>query len=211
MAISTYSELQAAITDFMDRADLSGNAEDFITLAEARLNRMIDSVEVATTLTTVSGSAEVDVSALQVIEAIALYETSGEEDDKITYKAPGTFEYKDAVGYPAFYTIDNDNLVFDRPPTDGLTFRFRYRGRFALSDAAPTNDLLTNHPDVYLAASIMWGAVYIRDDRAGMIFKGILDEFMAETKSHLAQRKRSTLSVDPALSSHHRYDRGFYS
>ena len=41
MAISTYAELQTAVTDWMARSDLSGNAADFITLGEARLNRKL--------------------------------------------------------------------------------------------------------------------------------------------------------------------------
>ena len=39
MPITTYSELQQAIADWMNRADLSATIPNFIANAEARLNR----------------------------------------------------------------------------------------------------------------------------------------------------------------------------
>lgn len=201
MAISTYSELQTAITDWMDRTDLTGSATDFITLAEARLNRKIDAVETDATLTGTVDSRNVDVSALSIIEPMAVFiaDTVGGDEREVEIKAPGTFAYNDTSGEPGFVALNGTNLVFDRPLDVAYSIRFRYRGRFALSDAAPTNDLLTNHPDVYLAASIMWGGVYISDPGKAQGFKALLDEFMAETSNHIAQRKRGTLSPDPAL------------
>jgi hypothetical protein len=203
MPFSTYSELQSAITDWMDRADLSGNAADFITLAEARLNRELEAVETTTTLTGTISSRQIDISALSVIEPIGLFmreSSSDDDEDEIVYKAPGTFPYEYDNDEPAFYTILGDNIEFDCPLDQAYPFRFHYRGRFALSEAAPTNALLTDHPDVYLAASIMWGGAYIKDVNSIAGYKTLLDEFMFETKSHLAQKKRGVLSVDPALS-----------
>lgn len=201
MAISTYSELQTAITEWMDRSDLSGNVVDFITLAEARLNRKIEFVETTTTLTGVVGSRNVDVSALSIIEPMQVYLTSSGTGDEteVDIKGPGTFPFSDDSGFPGYVSLDADNLVFDRPLDEAYSIRFRYRGRFALSDAAPTNDLLTDHPDVYLAASIVWGGIYIADVNKAAAFKSILDEFIKETRNHLAQRRRGVISPDPAL------------
>lgn len=36
--------------------------------------------------------------------------------------------------------------------------------KFALSDAAPTNWLLTNFPDVYLAAVLVWSGLFTKND-----------------------------------------------
>lgn len=202
MAISTYSELKTAISDWMDRTDLTGNVTDFITLAEARLNRKIDAVETDATLTGTVDSRNVSVSALSVIEPMSVFiaDTAGGDEREVQIKAPGTFAYNDTSGEPGYVALNGTNLVFDHPLDIAYSIRFRYRGRFALSDAAPTNDLLTNHPDVYLAACIMWGGVFIRDTASVAGFKSLLDEFMDETSNHIAQKKRGTLSPDPALS-----------
>ena len=42
MAITTYTDLQAGIANFLARSDLSAQIPDFITLAEARLSRELE-------------------------------------------------------------------------------------------------------------------------------------------------------------------------
>tara|TARA_R110002110_G_scaffold37601_4_gene124038 strand:- start:2595 stop:3242 length:648 start_codon:yes stop_codon:yes gene_type:complete len=201
MAISTYSELKTAVTEWMDRSDISGTAEDLVTLAEAKLNRKLDAVEVTATLTGTASSRNVDVSSLDIIEPMFVYiaDTVGGDETEIELKAPASFPFDDTNGEPGYVSLDGDNLVFDRPLDVAYSIRFRYRGRFALSDATPTNDLLTYHPDVYLAACIMWGGVYINDAGKVQGFKSLLDEFIDEAQSHIAQRKRGILSPTPIL------------
>jgi hypothetical protein len=41
MALSTYTELKAAVASWLARADLTSTIPDFITLAEAKLNRTL--------------------------------------------------------------------------------------------------------------------------------------------------------------------------
>jgi hypothetical protein len=41
MAITTYAELQAAAANWLVRGDLTARIPEFITLAEARLNRVL--------------------------------------------------------------------------------------------------------------------------------------------------------------------------
>ena len=199
MAISTYDELKTAIADYMARSDLSGNVEDFIALAEARLNRLLKMVETDTTLTGTAASRRIDISSLSLIQPIALFAVSNGDEVEISRKPDGSFAYDDTAGLPSFYGLDGTNIDFDRPLDQAYTFRFRYQGRFALSDAAPTNKLLTENPDVYLSASIVWGSIYIKDASQAAGFKSILDEFVTETKNILSQAKRGTLTVDPAL------------
>ena len=213
MSISTYSELQTAITDWMDRADLSGNAEDFITLAEASLNRELEAVEADVTLTGTASSRTIDISAYNVIEGINLWLTDpdGEDEEiRLTPKAAGTFPQTSDTQQPEIWALDGDYITFDSLLDQAYTFRFRYQGRFALSDASPTNDLLTNHPDVYLAACIVWGGLYTKDQSSIQVYATALDSFIKKTKTHLAQRKRSQLTVDPTLSLIRSNRRGYY-
>ena len=42
MAISTFSQLQTAIDNWLARTDLSGRSPEFITMAEARMNRELE-------------------------------------------------------------------------------------------------------------------------------------------------------------------------
>ncbi|RVI91822.1 hypothetical protein [Sinorhizobium meliloti] len=206
MAISTYSQLQAAISDWMARSDVSGSAADFITLGEARLNRLLDVVATTTTLTGVVGSRQIDVSSLSIVEPVSLYITDGNEEFLISLQPLGSFAWDTQSGLPTQAAFEGNYIKFERECDQAYSFRFTYQGRFALSDAAPTNEFLTNNPDLYLAASIVWGAAYIKDLPAAAMWKQMLDEFTLEVRSTIAQKKRSMLGVDPALMNVGRWD-----
>ena len=202
MAITTYSELQAALVDYMgDNAYTSSRAQTDIALAEARLNRELKSVRSSASLTGTLSSATIDVSAYSVISPVALYVTSYDEDDEIVFRPTGTMPFSDDDNYPLGYTLisNNDTIRFNCPLDEAYTFRFEYVGRFALSDAAPTNQLLTDHPDVYFAAALLWGAVKNQDGELAASYKALLESFIFETRNYLAQAQRSTLVPDMAL------------
>lgn len=203
MAITTYSELKTAITTWMDRSDVSGNASDFVRLAEARLNRILGPLESNATLTGTAGSRTVDVSALTIAEPISLFlkENSADDEFQVEFQPQGSFAYIADSGMPGNVALDGDNLIFDRPLDLAYSMRFRYRGRLALSDSVTTNELLDNHPDVYLAASIMWGGVFVQDQALVAGFKQLLDEFVFETEWQRSQAKRGVVRPDPALAS----------
>lgn len=200
MAITTYDELKVAITSFPERDDLSEDElEMMISLAEARLNRLLNMVETEADLTGTAESRLISISALKVIEPISLkmIQTSGDEKE-IILSPYGSMNLIDDVGEPTYYEISGTNIRFDRELDDDYEFRFVYSGRFALSDAAPTNKLLTENPDIYLAASIVWGGIYTQDETS-VALKGLLDEFIAETRKQLAQFKRTRMTQQPMI------------
>lgn len=197
--ITNYTDLQAAIIDFMARNDLTGNATTFISLAEARLNRLLDPVATDAILTGVTASRTVDVSALSILKPTALFFKLNGIGREILPKPDGGFIHTDSTGRPSFYSLDNTTITFDCPLDQPYPMRFVYTGRFALSDAVPTNQMLKENPDVYLAASIVWGSTYIKDVAGLGAWKQLLDEFIAEAKSINAQKKRGVLTADPAL------------
>lgn len=206
MSITNYTELQAAITTWMTRGDISGQAADCIALAEAGLNRELSPVETDATLTGVLDSRSIDISALAMVEPIALFlADTGYDEVQLTMKEDGTFAYRSTSSYPRFWAIDGTNIDFDCPLDQAYPFRFRYRQRFTLSDAAPTNWLLTNHPDLYLAASIVWGGIFIQDNDASARWVSILNSALPSVRNIIAQSKRGTLTVDTALQRRHRY------
>lgn len=200
MAISTYAELKTAVDNWMARSDLSGSAADFITLAEARLNRKIPAVETDVTLTGTLDSRRISVSAHNVVSPIALFlvETNGDERE-IVQKSDGSFPYSDTSDEPTYWAMDGTNIDFDCPLNAAYTFRFRIRQRFVLSDSATTNWLLTNHPDIYLAATIVWSGAFIRDPETLSLFKGTLEEGIPEVQTIIAEQSRGVLTVDPGL------------
>lgn len=200
MTITTYDELKTAIGNWAQRTDMSSFADEIIDLAEADLNRKVPFSEADANLTATISSREIDISALNVSEPVALWLTTEEEDDQIPLKRDGSFPYFDTSGYPGFAALDdnNDRIDFDRPADQAYTFRFRYRGRYALSDAAPTNQLLTDHPDAYLLSCMYW-AGFLDRNPALMAMEGKMERAISDAATYFARRYRGTLTVDPAL------------
>jgi hypothetical protein len=202
MSISNYTELKAAISDWMARGDISGNAADMVTLAEARLNRLLKPVVTDIALTGTQDSRRIDISAHDVVETMALFlAETGATERELVRKVDGTFSYIDETGFPRFWAADENSkyIDFDYKLDQPYTFRLRARQRFALSDLAPTNWLLSNHPDTYLMASLVWGGAYIKDFPYAGAMKGALDEAISEVRNYIALQNRSILTVDSAL------------
>lgn len=200
MALDTYADLQSEATDWMERSEQSGKATTWIQLAEARLNREIGAVETDATLTGTLNSNVIDLSAYAIVAPLALFlAQTGFDERPVQLQAAGTFPFLVTAGYPAQASIDGTDLKFNRPLDIAYPFRLRYQERFALSDLVTTNWLLTNHPDVYLAATLMWGAGYNEAWANGTAWKAILDEAIPSIKSQIAQNKRGVLRVDDAL------------
>ncbi|MGJ7039154.1 hypothetical protein J2Y63_002409 [Shinella sp. BE166] len=201
MAITNYTELTTAVQSFMDRNDIAGDVPLFISLAEARLNRLLSIVETDVILTGVAGSRNIDVSTLSIVAPIVLKLIDFGDEYDFVVRPPGAFNDVDSTGKPGFWALDGDTIRMDRPLDQPYRFRFRYQGRFALSADVPTNKLLTDHPDVYLAASLVWGGAFVRDAQLAGPYKALLDEFIEETRTLLSRSKQSILTVDPMFTS----------
>ena len=71
--------------------------------------------------------------------------------------------------------------------------------KFALSDAAPTNALLTDYPDAYLFAALCEAAPFLRDAELAGAYEARLDRALAEINGKEARgRAARTLSTDLA-------------
>lgn len=205
MALANFTDLKTAVTDWMARSDVAGKAEDFITLGEAALNRELDVVDTDTELTGTVDSREIDVSSLSVVEPRALFLIDPDTGDEaqLTPLTDGTFPYVSESQEPSFWSFEKnaEKIKFDTPLNKAYKFRFEYRERFALSDANPTNWLLTNHPDLYLAATLVWGGVFTRNAEAGARWATVLAEALPSVRNIIAQKKRGRLKVDDTLRS----------
>lgn len=200
MALANFSDLKSSVTRWLARTDLAGDAEDFILLGEATLNRELPAVETEATLTGTVSSREIDISSLSIVEPRNLFlKRAGIGDILLTQKADGTFPYSDTNAQPRFWSIDGTKIKFDCPLDEAYSFRFEYQERFALSDASPTNWLLTNHPDVYLSAVLIWGGIFTRNDARAATFAETLRVGIPSVRNSIVQKKRAVLSVDAGL------------
>jgi hypothetical protein len=176
MTISTYTELQTALTNWLGRSDLSDRYAEFIANAEARLNRAlrVRDMETSSSLSLSSGSASLPSNYLEWLSARWV----GDREQDLLYVEPDSeawrFRYR-PNGDPTMFTILAGSL-HTRPSggSDNVTLYY-YR---SIPDLATnsTNWLLTKAPDLYLNASLLEACVFVLDDDRARSFWSLVEQ-----------------------------------
>jgi hypothetical protein len=209
--ITNYATLKTAVEKYLNRtgdASLSDEIDGMVQMAGSRLNRklalrvMQDDAELTGTV----GSREIALPD-DFVEPYALRLTTFGDATDLKPSLAGKMPLYDSRGVPQAWSVDGANIALDHPCDQAHTFLFRYRKSFVLSEAEDTNWLLTNHPDIYLAAVCVWGGVFMLSDEDAVRFKVILEEGLEELAWQESRSKSiATLSVDPALTSRGRFN-----
>jgi hypothetical protein len=196
MAITTYAELQAATANWLVRSDLTARIPEFITLAEARLNRVLRArlAETEAVLTATPGARTIPLPA-GFAEPLALWlvTTSGREG--LRFMEPALAAISAAPGQPCSWSIDGAMLAFERPCDQAYGFVFRMLTKFTLSVAAPTNSLLSNYPDAYLFATLCEAGPFLRDDDLAGVYEARLERAIGEINSKDARARAARTLV----------------
>jgi hypothetical protein len=201
MAISTYSELQAAAANWLIRADQTASIPTMIVLAETRLNRVLRErqAEMDIALTTVAGSRTVALPALysEGLNAWIML-PNGSQRIGLRFVDPAALDVSTVRGQPLAWTIDGANLAFERPCDQAYAITLRGIEKYALSDASPTNTLLSDYPDAYLFATLCEAGAMLRDADLTNAYEAKLTRSIAEINAKDARsRAQQTLSTEP--------------
>lgn len=172
MALSNYTELKAAVAQWMRRSDLTAEIPDYITLAEKKIVKLlkIRGQETETTLTPNSGDSTVALPT-DYGSPIALWNTLADRI-KLNQVLPDALEYDDTPGTPDYWAVDGANIRFDCRLDGAIPFAFRYVKTFELSDVSPTNFILTEWPDVYLYGALTEGFLAVYDEQRAAVWQG---------------------------------------
>lgn len=198
MAITTYAELQAAAANWLVRADLTARIPEFITLAEARLNRVLRArlAEVEQPLVGTVGARTMPLPA-GFAEALALWIVRGDGRRALPFVEASLIGASSLRGEPCAWTVDGGSLGFDRPLDQAYGFTLRMLRKFALSEAAPTNALLAEHPDLYLFATLCEAGPFLRDAELSAAYEARLARAIGDANGKDARsRAARTLSTE---------------
>jgi hypothetical protein len=159
LALTTYANLKTAIADWLERDDLSARIGDFITLAEAHINRTLRVRQMVrrsqATITDAYSAAPPDLA-----EVIALT-----LDGAALEPTPlGVLGTGPEMGRPRRFAQVGPEIRYWPAPDRAYVADLTYYARTpALSDEAPTNWLLAEAPDVYLYGALLQAAPYLHD------------------------------------------------
>jgi len=208
MAITTYSELQQAVIDWVNNPEITQSVTTFITLAEAKLNRelrtrdMLIRAEAITTNEFVAVpsdflenySLELNMSNIGPQQALAFI---GPLEAKV-------LKANKITGLARYYTmIDGSFEILPAPATNTDIILTYYQKIPALSGSQTTNWLLTKSPDLYLYSTLLEAAPYLKDTVNMQVWMAarqqIIDAVMLESEramrpsTQLVARKRGFL------------------
>ena len=163
MAIATYAQLQATVTEYLARSDLSSLIPDFIAMAHSDINARlrVRQMETIATLTPVDGVVSLPADYLEYRRVV----DTGSPRRDLRYIAPTLADqtYPDRqAGRAADFTIVGDSLYTF--PLAGSDIELTYFAAVpALSDSNTTNWLLTKRPELYLRLTLAQGFQFIRN------------------------------------------------
>ena len=171
MAITNYTELQAAVKSWLHRADLDNLIPDFITLAEVRIYNGDDGIGSDPLRVTAMKSQDAGTTASQLIsfptgylQTIRLAGVTGGQNYEMEYVTPDKFsQYENQAGTPYFYTVLTGSIKV-APSTDMSYIHDYYKKFDSLSADNATNWLLTNAPNAYLYGALLEAMPYINND-----------------------------------------------
>lgn len=153
----TFDELKVALASWSNRDDLDGNLAEFIALAERRLNRRLR-VGAMETTATLSATTETVALPADFAGARALY-IDGNPDyvlKQMPLSALRELHPWTATGTPEAFAVHGSNIILGPAPSATTSLKLAYwQAITPLSASATTNWLLTAHPDLYIAASMV--------------------------------------------------------
>jgi recombination endonuclease VII len=189
MAITNYSELKTAVENWLDHSLFSARVPEFIALFEATANRRlrVRQQEATAMLIPSAGAAALPADYL----AWRRVTWTGSPRVELEYAHPSYLQAAyptSPADVPRFFTIEGSALKVR--PIDNAPLEFDYFQRIAaLSDAAPTNWLLTAHPDLYLFGALVEAEMFGVNDERAPKWKARRDEIFDEIEK-LSNRTR---------------------
>ena len=212
MSITSYAELQTAIGNWLARDDLTIRIPEFITLAEAKLNRQLrcqdSEVRAITTINLLSAEPEFISLPLdfQMMKSLRLQSVTGKP--RVQFLAQEQLDdyrtsINDQVGRPLYFTVFGIELELAPTPDDSYVLEMIYRSVLpALSATNTSNWLLEVAPDAYLYGALLEAAPYMRDNDQlqvwGSAFQATIEALNQQTQEAKYSAGPLAITVDGA-------------
>lgn len=168
MALSTYAELKTSIGDWLNRSDLSATIPDFISLAEAQVERTLRTRQMIVRANA-DFNAQYGAVPADFLEVKSLKLTSTNPPTPLSFMTIDNLDEQSAhytaSGKPKFFGVVGNQLRILPTPDATYTTELTYYAKLTkLSNVVTSNWLLASSPDVYLYGALLQAAPYLKDD-----------------------------------------------
>ena len=168
MALTTYAELKTSIGDWLNRSDLTSVIPDFISLAEAQVERTLRTRQMIVRANA-SFDAQYGAVPSDFLETKSLKLTSTNPQTPLDFLSIDALDRKaaeyTASGKPRFFGVVGGQFRIVPTPDANYTTELTYYAKLSkLSTSNTSNWLLASSPDIYLYGSLLQAAPYLQDD-----------------------------------------------
>ena len=170
MALTTYTELKASLADWLNRSDLTSVIPDFISLAEAQMERQLRTRQMIVRATaSFAAAAEYGTVPDDFLEVKSI-KLDTNPVTSLTFQTIDSLDQLSNTTYlssgkPLYFTVVGNQFRLLPIPDGAYTADLDYYAKLTkLSASVATNWLLTQAPDVYLYGSLLQAAPYLQDD-----------------------------------------------
>lgn len=187
MALNSYSGLVTALETWLNRTDLSALIPDYITLFEARMNRLIrvPQMEAQSTSTATSATVALPEDLLSLREV----RVDGKSLEAMNPQFLREIYRDHTGGTPYGYAVVGTSLLVLPAPTSAtvaITYHQKIPG---LTASNTSNWLLASHPDIYLYGVLCEAKAHIMDEEQSAKWKNAWDEAMGELMAHAVKQR----------------------
>lgn len=205
MALTSYSTLKSSIADWLNRDDLTSVIPDFISLAEAQIERKVPTQKM---VKRANATIDTPFSALpsDFVSAKSLVLTSTAPVQPLVFLSEDELDAKKwtyrTTGKPIYYALIGNQIEVLPAPDTGYTAELTYVATLAkLSDSNTSNWVLERHPDVYLYGSLLQAAPYLRDDERVALWTTLygqaLEDMIVQNERAAFSQGRLAMTVKP--------------
>ncbi|HIO02147.1 MAG TPA: hypothetical protein EYN14_09355 [Alphaproteobacteria bacterium] len=201
MALDTYANLKQAIVNITGRNDINEVVDEAISVTDKEIYaNAVEPLRIRNLETRATASASTSSRFLALpdnfihMRRLKLQLALGDQD--IQYRAPEQLEVYGSSGKPRFFTVTSQ-LEFDRTPDSAYTVEMQYFQRLPIiSVASPTNDILTNFPNIYLYGALSYVYKFSAEEEKSRFY---YDEFINAISGANHQDRRGRYGSSPVM------------
>jgi hypothetical protein len=185
MALTTYAELKTSVGDWLNRSDLTTAIPDFISLAEAQIERNLRTRQMIVR-STASLTTEYSAVPDDFLEA-KTFKLDTSPPTPLQFETIDSMDNLSVVytasGKPAYFSVVGNQFRFIPTPDTTYTGELTYYAKLSkLSSTNTSNWLLTAAPDIYLYGALMQAAPYLQDDARITVWAALYKNGLEELK-----------------------------
>lgn len=203
MTIATYSDLKAAVPNWLRRADLAAMAPDFIMLAEREMDRTLrTALQLGRQALSIDAEFIAAPAGLRMVRSVRLTSGGGRVLREVTPEqmARRKAGAQGLTGPPRWFTVIGAQIEVWPVPDKAYAATVELQaGVTPLSDDNPSNWILEGHPDAYLFGALAAGAAYAKNDERAAAFQAQFERVLGDIQEALRTSYDRTLRIDPDL------------